>query len=96
MSYNATNDRIVVRKISPDKLSGGGIILPWVEAEAPELGEVVSVGPGVTSKKGVFIPTVINVGEKVYFDKKTGIPIRLNGEDLLIMKEDEVLGVAEE
>lgn len=96
MDFNAVNDRVVVRRSNPLSESNGGILIANVAKETPGEGTVVAVGPGAKSAKDVLIPTTVKVGDKVLFNKASGIPTQIKGEDLLIMKEEEILAVLED
>lgn len=95
MDFRPLHDRVLVRRIEAVKTSAGGIILPDHSVEKPSEGEVVAVGPGIISDKGNLSPTVLKAGDKILFGKWSGTEIKIAGEDLLIMKESDVLGVFE-
>ena len=93
MSFRPLHDRVVVRRIEADEKTAGGIIIPDTAKEKPQEGEVVSVGPGTRNEKGELVPLALNPGDRILFGKWSGTEIKLNGEDLLILKESDVLGV---
>ncbi len=95
MDFRPLQDRVLVRRIDSAKISAGGIILPDHSVEKPSEGEVVAVGPGILSDKGNLTPTVLKAGDIILFGKWSGTEIKIEGEDLLIMKESDVLGVLE-
>lgn len=94
-NFNPVDDRLVVRVIELDNKTASGLIVVDPDAPKPELGDVVAVGPGRKSKKGNIVPVTIKVGETVMFTKGTGIPIKVNGEEYVILKEDEALGLVD-
>ena len=94
--FRPLHDRVVVKRIVADEKTKGGIIIPDSAKEKPSEGEVVGVGPGGRDEAGKLIPIDIKVGDKVLFGKWSGTEIKLNGEDLLIMKESDVMGVIEQ
>jgi chaperonin GroES len=93
MKFRPLHDRIVVRRIEADEKTAGGIIIPDTAKEKPQEGEVRSVGPGARDESGQIQPLDVKVGDRVLFGKWSGTEIRLDGEDLLIMKEADVLGI---
>jgi chaperonin GroES len=86
---------VVVRRIEAEEKSAGGIIIPDTAKEKPQEGEVVSVGPGARNEKGEIVALDVKAGDRVLFGKWSGTEIRIDGEDLLIMKETDILGVIE-
>jgi chaperonin GroES len=84
-----------VRRIDADEKTAGGIIIPDTAKEKPQEGEVVAVGPGGRNEKGELVPLDLKAGDRVLFGKWSGTEVKLNGEDLLIMKESDILGVIE-
>ena len=96
MNFSAVNDRVVIRRKDPLSTSSGGIVIANVAQETPGEGTVVAVGPGAKSAKDVLIPTTVKVGDHVLFSKASGIPTQIEGEDLLIMKEEEIFAVLED
>lgn len=95
MGLRPLHDRVVVRRIEADQKSAGGIIIPDTAKEKPAEGEVVAVGAGARNEKGEIIALDVKVGDRVLFGKWSGTEVRLNGEDLLIMKESDILGIVE-
>jgi chaperonin GroES len=93
MKFRPLHDRVVVRRIDEDDRTKGGIIIPDTAKEKPQQGEVVAVGPGATDEKGKIQPLDVKPGDRVLFGKWSGTEVKLDGEDLLIMKESDILGV---
>jgi chaperonin GroES len=93
MSFRPLQDRVLVRRIEADEKTAGGIIIPDTAKEKPQEGEVVSVGPGTRNEKGELLPLSLNPGDRILFGKWSGTEIKLDGEDLLILKESDILGV---
>jgi chaperonin GroES len=95
MKFRPLHDRVVVRRIEEDERTRGGIIIPDTAKEKPQQGEVVAVGPGAPDEKGKVRPLDVKAGDFVLFGKWSGTEVKLDGEDLLIMKESDILGVLE-
>lgn len=95
MKFRPLQDRVLVRRIEEDTRTVGGIIIPDTAKEKPMQGEVIAVGPGARDDSGKLIPLDIRVGERVLFGKWSGTEVKIDGEDLLVMKESDVLGVLE-
>src|ERR671938_540828 len=95
MKFRPLHDRVVVRRIDAETKSAGGIIIPDTAQEKPSQGEVVAVGPGGRDEAGKLIPIDIKVGDRVLFGKWSGTEVKLDGEDLLIMKESDIMGVVD-
>ncbi|MER9894760.1 co-chaperone GroES [Mesorhizobium sp. M0119] len=95
MTFRPLHDRILVRRIEVDEKTAGGIIIPDTAKEKPQEGEVIAAGPGARDDSGQLQPLDVKVGDRILFGKWSGTEIKLNGEDLLIMKESDVLGVIE-
>jgi chaperonin GroES len=93
MKFRPLHDRVVVRRIAAEDKSRGGIIIPDTAKEKPQEGEVIAVGPGGRDEAGKLIPIDIKVGDRVLFGKWSGTEVRLDGEELLIMKESDIMGV---
>ena len=93
MKFRPLHDRVVVKRIDAEEKTAGGIIIPDSAKEKPSQGEVIAVGPGGRDEAGKLIPIDVKVGDRVLFGKWSGTEIRLNGEDLLIMKESDIMGV---
>jgi chaperonin GroES len=95
MHFRPLHDRVVVRRIDTDHKTAGGIIIPDTAQEKPQEGEVVSVGPGARNDRGELVTTELKAGDRVLFGKWSGTEVKIDGEDLLIMKESDVMGVIE-
>lgn len=95
MTLRPLHDRILVRRIEVDEKTAGGIIIPDTAKEKPQEGEVIAAGPGARDDSGQLQPLDVKVGDRILFGKWSGTEIKLDGEDLLIMKESDVLGVVE-
>jgi len=93
MKFRPLHDRVVLRRIEEDERTKGGIIIPDTAKEKPSQGEIIAVGPGGRDEAGKLIPIDLKTGDKVLFGKWSGTEVRIDGEDLLIMKEEDVLGV---
>ena len=93
--FRPLHDRVVVKRIDAEAKSAGGIIIPDSAKEKPSQGQVVAVGPGGRDETGKLIPIDIKTGDKVLFGKWSGTEVKLDGEELLIMKESDVMGVVE-
>ena len=96
MAFRPLHDRILVRRIEADEKTAGGIIIPDTAKEKPSEGEVIAVGPGARDDAGKIVELDVKVGDRILFGKWSGTEIRLDGEDLLIMKESDVMGVIEQ
>jgi chaperonin GroES len=95
MKFRPLHDRIVVRRVDAEEKTKGGIIIPDTAKEKPQEGEVIAVGPGGRDDNGKLIPLDVKVGDRILFGKWSGTEIKLDGEELLIMKESDVMGVIE-
>jgi chaperonin GroES len=95
MHFRPLHDRVVVRRIDADHKTAGGIIIPDTAQEKPQEGEIVSVGPGARNDRGELVPTELKAGDRVLFGKWSGTEVKIDGEDFLIMKESDVMGVIE-
>ncbi|HEY4987729.1 MAG TPA: co-chaperone GroES [Bradyrhizobium sp.] len=95
MKFRPLGDRVVVRRVAEDQKTPGGIIIPDTVQEKPQEGEVISVGPGAPDNNGKLVPTTVKAGEYVLFGKWSGTEVKIDGEDLLIMKESDIMGVLE-
>jgi chaperonin GroES len=93
MKFRPLHDRVVIRRVEQDQKSAGGIIIPDTAQEKPSEGEVVAVGPGTRSEDGKITPLDVKAGDRVLFGKWSGSEAKIDGEDLLIMKESDLLGV---
>jgi len=95
MHFRPLHDRVVVRRIDAEEKTASGIIIPDTAKEKPQQGEIIAVGPGARNEKGERIPIDLKAGDRVLFGKWSGSEVRLDGQDLLIMKEADILGVLE-
>ncbi|PCK80377.1 co-chaperone GroES [Rhizobium sophoriradicis] len=95
MSFRPLHDRILVRRVDSEEKTKGGIIIPDTAKEKPQEGEVIVVGPGARDDAGQVQPLDVKVGDRILFGKWSGTEIKINGEDLLIMKESDVMGIIE-
>jgi chaperonin GroES len=95
MNFRPLHDRVVVKRIEEDTKTAGGIIIPDTAKEKPQQGEVIAVGPGARDEAGKVVPLDLKPGDRVLFGKWSGTEVKIDGEDLLIMKESDVLGVLE-
>jgi chaperonin GroES len=91
--FRPLHDRVVVRRIEADEKTKGGIIIPDTAKEKPSEGEIIAVGPGGRDEAGKLIPIDLKAGDRVLFGKWSGTEVKLDGEDLLIMKESDIMGV---
>ena len=96
MKFRPLHDRVVVRRIQEDERTKGGIIIPDTAKEKPQQGEIVAVGPGAPDEKGNVRPLDVKPGDRVLFGKWSGTEVKIDGEELLIMKESDILGVLED
>jgi chaperonin GroES len=95
MKFRPLHDRVVLRRIEEGDRTKGGIIIPDTAKEKPQQGEIVAVGPGALDEKGNVQPLDVKPGDRVLFGKWSGTEVKIDGEDLLIMKESDILGVLE-
>jgi chaperonin GroES len=95
MTFRPLHDRVVVRRIEAEEKTKGGIIIPDTAKEKPQEGEVVAVGPGARDENGKLVPLDVKAGDRVLFGKWSGTEVRVDGEDLLIMKESDIMGVVD-
>ena len=93
MKFRPLGDRVVVRRIKEDQKTAGGIIIPDTVKEKPSQGEIVAVGPGGRDEAGKLTPLDVKAGDRVLFGKWSGTEIKLDGEDFLIMKESDIMGI---
>jgi chaperonin GroES len=96
MQFRPLHDRVVVRRVDAEEKTAGGIIIPDTAKEKPQQGEIIAAGPGARDESGKLQPLDVKVGDRVLFGKWSGTEVRIDGEDLLIMKESDVMGVLEE
>ncbi|MFC0205207.1 co-chaperone GroES [Novosphingobium sp. FGD1] len=93
MTFRPLHDRVLVRRVEAEEKTAGGIIIPDSAKEKPAEGEIVSVGTGTRAENGTVTPLDVKVGDRVLFGKWSGTEVKVGGEDLLIMKESDILGV---
>ncbi|HEV2602849.1 MAG TPA: co-chaperone GroES [Microvirga sp.] len=96
MKFRPLHDRVVVRRVDAEEKTAGGIIIPDTAKEKPQQGEVIAVGPGARDENGKLQPLDVRVGDRVLFGKWSGTEVKIDGEDLLIMKESDIMGVLEQ
>ena len=96
MRFRPLHDRVLVRRIEEEQKTKGGIIIPDTAKEKPQQGEVLAVGPGTRDETGKLIPLDVKVGDRVLFGKWSGTEVKIEGEELLIMKESDILGILEQ
>ena len=96
MKFRPLHDRVVVRRVEAEERTAGGIIIPDTAKEKPQEGEIIAVGPGARGEDGKIQPLDVKAGDRVLFGKWSGTEVRIDGEDLLIMKESDIMGVVEE
>ena len=95
MKFRPLHDRVVVRRIESDERTAGGIIIPDTAKEKPQEGEIIAVGPGARDESGKLVPLDVKAGDRILFGKWSGTEVKLDGEELLIMKESDVMGIIE-
>jgi len=95
MKFRPLHDRVVVRRVNAEEKTAGGIIIPDSAKEKPQEGEVIAIGPGGRDESGKLIPIDVKVGDRVLFGKWSGTEVKIDGEELLIMKESDIMGVVE-
>ncbi|HRO49483.1 MAG TPA: co-chaperone GroES [Hyphomicrobium sp.] len=95
MKFRPLHDRVVVKRVEEDTKTAGGIIIPDTAKEKPQQGEVVAVGPGARDEQGKVVALEVQPGDRVLFGKWSGTEVKIDGEDLLIMKESDILGILE-
>ena len=95
MAFRPLGDRVLVRRVEEEEKTRGGIIIPDTAKEKPQEGEVIAVGPGARDESGKLQPLDVKAGDKIMFGKCSGTEVKLDGKDLLIMKESDILGVLE-
>ena len=96
MKFRPLHDRVVVRRLEGEEKSKGGIIIPDTAKEKPQEGEVIAVGPGARDENGKLTPIDLKAGDRILFGKWSGTEVKIDGEELLVMKESDVMGVIEE
>ena len=95
MNFRPLHDRVLVRRVEEEAKSAGGIIIPDTAKEKPQEGEVVAVGPGARDETGKLVPLDVKSGDRILFGKWSGTEVKVDGEELLIMKESDILGIIE-
>ncbi len=95
MKFRPLHDRVVVRRIEAEEKTSGGIIIPDTAKEKPMEGEVIAVGPGARNEQGQLVPLDVRQGDRILFGKWSGTEVKLDGEELLIMKESDIMGIVE-
>jgi chaperonin GroES len=95
MKFRPLHDRVVVRRVESEEKTAGGIIIPDTAKEKPQEGEIIAVGPGGRDEAGKLIPLDVKVGDRILFGKWSGTEVKIDGEDYLIMKESDVMGIIE-
>ncbi len=95
MKFRPLHDRVVVRRIEEDTKTAGGIIIPDTAKEKPMQGEIIAVGPGARDESGKLVPLDVKKGDRVLFGKWSGTEVKIDGQELLIMKESDILGIIE-
>ena len=95
MAFRPLGDRVLVKRVEEEEKTRGGIIIPDTAKEKPQEGEVIAVGPGARDENGKLQALDVKVGDRILFGKWSGTEVKLNGQDLLIMKESDILGVLE-
>ena len=93
MKFRPLHDRVVVRRVEEDTKTSGGIIIPDTAKEKPQEGEVIAVGPGARDESGKLVPLDLKAGDRILFGKWSGTEVKIDGEELLIMKESDIMGV---
>ena len=96
MQFRPLHDRVVVRRLEGEEKTKGGIIIPDTAREKPQEGEIVAVGPGARDDQGKLTPPDVKAGDRVLFGKWSGTEVKIDGEDLLIMKESDIMGVLDQ
>ena len=95
MKFRPLHDRVLLRRVEQEQKTAGGIIIPDTAKEKPQEGEVIAVGPGTRDENGKLIPLDVKAGDRVLFGKWSGTEVKIDGEELLIMKESDVMGIIE-
>ena len=93
MKFRPLHDRVVVRRLTAEEKTAGGIIIPDTAKEKPMEGEVIAAGPGARNEAGALVPLDVKAGDRILFGKWSGTEVKLDGEDLLIMKESDIMGI---
>jgi chaperonin GroES len=95
MDFRPLHDRVVVRRLNAEERTTGGIIIPDTAQEKPMQGEVIAVGPGARNEQGQLVPLDVRAGDRILFGKWSGTEVKLDGQELLIMKESDIMGIIE-
>ena len=95
MKFRPLHDRVVIRRVEPEGKTTGGIFIPDTVQEKPMEGEIVAVGPGARDERGTMVPLDVRQGDRILFGKWSGSEVKLDGEELLIMKESDIMGIIE-
>ena len=95
MQFRPLHDRVVVRRLESEEKTAGGIIIPDTAKEKPQEGEIIAVGPGARGEDGTLHPLDVKAGDRVLFGKWSGTEVKIDGEDLIIMKESDIMGIIE-
>ncbi len=93
MKFRPLHDRVAVKRVESETKSAGGIIIPDTAAEKPQQGEIIAAGPGARDEAGKLVPLDVKKGDKVLFGKWSGTEVKIDGQDILIMKESDIMGV---
>jgi chaperonin GroES len=93
MAFRPLHDRVVVKRLEGEEKTKGGIIIPDTAKEKPQEGEIVAVGPGARDEAGKLVPLDVKAGDRILFGKWSGTEVKIDGQDLLIMKESDILGI---
>ncbi|WP_343713882.1 co-chaperone GroES [Inquilinus sp.] len=93
MTFRPLHDRVAVRRLDQEEKTRGGIIIPDTAKEKPQQGEVIAVGPGARDERGNLVPLDVKVGDRVLFGKWSGTEVKIDGDEILIMKESDIMGV---
>ena len=96
MKFRPLHDRVVVRRVDAEEKTKGGIIIPDTAKEKPQEGEVIAAGPGARDESGKIVPLDVKAGDRILFGKWSGTEVRIDGEDFLIIKESDIMGVVEQ
>ena len=95
MKFRPLHDRVVVRRIEAEEKTAGGIIIPDTAKDKPQAGEVIAAGPGARNEQGQLVPLEVKAGDRILFGKWSGTEVKIDGEELLIMKESDIMGIVE-
>lgn len=95
MKFRPLHDRVVVRRVKPEEKTAGGIIIPDTASEKPMEGEIIAAGPGARNEQGQVVALDVKAGDRVLFGKWSGTEVKIDGEELLIMKESDIMGIIE-